>query len=412
MTKDTRRRDVGSWRERRPGVWEVRVSCGYKADGTRRTIYKTVNGTEADARKVAHGLASDLGRHANIHRGITLAATWEAYLADKGQRLAAKTVQLYTWLMDRTWLPAFGDRDISTLSRQDVQDTMLAESSRDMARRLRTVLSSVLSWAVSAGVLDENVARGEGFELPGDTGSEWEDESLWDDDPFAAIEGGRDVWDAQTVMRALPLMRGLPLEPAWLAMVGAGLRIEEALALRKMDVRRIEVNGREVTQVAVHHARTDLEERKRSKTRRSVRIAAVMEPFGERLWEIASGLPTPKSEVCPVSASNQNKRWRSYFGEERTHRRMAESRKVSGRLRELPYIPLSRMRATHATLMQEAGVLDSVNAAAHGHSTEVSYTNYKRADTVGAAIQTEEFLSRLGDAGQPTTTHISQESAG
>ena len=50
------------------------------------------------------------------------------------------------------------------------------------------------------------------------------------------------------------------------------------------------------------------------------------------------------------------------------------------------------MRATHETYMQQAGVLDSVNAAAHGHSEKVSYTNYQRPDTVDAALRAGSFL--------------------
>ena len=63
-----------------------------------------------------------------------------------------------------------------------------------------------------------------------------------------------------------------------------------------------------------------------------------------------------------------------------------------GRLVGLPYVPLNRMRATHETYMQEAGVLDSVNAAAHGHSERVSYTNYQRASSIDAAQQAGSFL--------------------
>ena len=56
---------------------------------------------------------------------------------------------------------------------------------------------------------------------------------------------------------------------------------------------------------------------------------------------------------------------------------------------------MSRMRATHATLMQEAGVLDSVNAAAHGHSEAVAYAHYKRPDTA-AAGQVGAMLRLVG----------------
>ena len=50
------------------------------------------------------------------------------------------------------------------------------------------------------------------------------------------------------------------------------------------------------------------------------------------------------------------------------------------------------MRATHETYMQQAGVLDSVNAATHGHSEKVSYRHYQRADANAAAAQASEFL--------------------
>lgn len=58
----------------------------------------------------------------------------------------------------------------------------------------------------------------------------------------------------------------------------------------------------------------------------------------------------------------------------------------------IPYIPLSRMRATHASMMQAAGVIDSLNAAAHGHSQKVSYKHYQRADTVNASVAVAELL--------------------
>ena len=43
-------------------------------------------------------------------------------------------------------------------------------------------------------------------------------------------------------------------------------------------------------------------------------------------------------------------------------------------------------------LMQQAGVLDSINAAYHGHSEVVSYAHYQRPDTVDAAARVGEML--------------------
>lgn len=403
MSNTTRSR-LGSIREVRPGVWKVCVSKGYRADGRQRTVYATVHGTEDDARAKVRELSERIGRNPSYACGVTLADVWRDYKVSKGQRLAKKTLAGYTWYVEHVWLPRLGDVDVTRITRPDVQRVLLQLESHDMADRCRRILSAVLSWAVSVQILDENVVRRGGFELPGDVGSAYEDEDVWDDDPFAAIDAGRDVWDAVTVMEAFPLMRGLPLESAWLAMVGAGLRVEEALALRKMDVRRVLIGGKEVTQLAVHHARTDMDERKRTKTKRSVRIVAVAEPFGMRLWQLADELPKRDDLLCQVSAANQNKRWRGYFAapldaesadpDERRRARHVPGDQWThkGRLHGLPYLPLARMRATHATLMQEAGVLDSINAAVHGHSEQVAYTNYKRADLTAAAEQTGQYL--------------------
>lgn len=382
---------LGSKRQLPSGRWEVAVASGYRVDGKVRRAYAVVD-TEEDADRRIVELSADMGRAPDLSAGITLERLWTLYLADKGRRLAAKTVYDYTRYMDGTWLPLMGDRDVSAITRCEIQDVILSMKTRDLAKHAKRVMSSVLTFAANKGWLTDHPMRGVRFELPGDTGAEWEDERMWDTDPFAAIEGGRDVWDARTVLEAFGRIRGLPLEPVWLAMVGGGLRMEEAFALRGMDVRRVEVGGRMVTQVAVHHARTDMDERKRTKTRRSVRIVAIVEPFGERYYELAQSVGRDEL-VCKSDPANQNKRWRSYFDPPRIyHKRMAESRKVAGRLHGLPYVPLSRMRATHSTLMQEAGVPDSINARAHGHSEQVAREHYMRADLSSATEQTTAYL--------------------
>lgn len=390
----TGRSRLGSKRKMPNGRWEVRVGNGYRADGRQRVVTERVD-TEEEADRRIREIAEELGRRPDLARGIALGALWDAYRADKGERLTRKTMYDYDWLMGRFWLPAMGDRDISRIGRAEVQAVLLTIP-RTYAKRALGVLSSALTYAVSRGALVDNPLRGASFEMPGDTGSAWDDPEAFEDDPFAAIEGGRDVWDARTVMRALPLMRGLRLEPAWLAMVGGGLRLEEAMALRRADVRRVEVGGRMVTQAAVHHARTELDGVKRTKTRHSVRIVAVMEPFGERLWEVASAVGDRKALLCDVSTSRQNKLWRSYFDEPPTSKHAPRCKVVRGSLLGLPYVPLSRMRATHATLMQEAGILDSVNAAVHGNTEKVLYANYQRPDLTDAAAKTSDYLRLVG----------------
>lgn len=386
-------RERGSVRQTPSGRWQARLSVGYRADGRQRTTSATFD-KEREARAWIAEKSLEMGADPLMHARVTLEDVWERYKRTKGERLARTTMSDYSRHMRRLWIPRLGDTDVSEITTHMIQTALLSCSTREVAKAARRVLSSVLSNAQRDGLLSKHPMRGVRFEMPGDTGSEWENEDVWDDDPFATIERSRDVWDAETALKALPRMRGLPLEPVWLACVGGGLRVEEAFALRRMDIRRVEVMGRDVTQVAVHHATTKLEDRKRTKTRGSVRIVTVIDPFGERLWELAQGVGTGEL-VCSADPANQNKRWRSYFDKPRKHKRMSEKRMVSGRLMDLPYIPLSRMRATHSTMMQEAGVMDLLNAYAHGHSERVARDHYLRGRMDGEAEQVRLYLERL-----------------
>lgn len=390
---DTTRRNVGNLYRRKNGTWRARVSCGVAVDGTRRTTSKTF-ASKAEAEAWLVSMAVEMGKRPDLDAGLTLKALWSLYERDRGGKLSAKTMSGYRSQM-RTWLAEMGDADVSRITCADVQ-RVISTMTRENALHAKRALSSVLTYAVSVGLLASNQLHGHKFDIPDNA----ERAVDWDDDPFAAIEGARDVWSIEQVMTCFERIRGLPLEPAWLACVGAGLRVEEALALRRVDVRRVEVAGIEVTQLAVHHASTTMERRKATKTKQSVRIVAMLEPFGERYWQIAQGVGA-KGDVCRVSPSRQNKAWRSYFEEppESWHKRMSEDRKCRGMLRgepPLPYLPLSRMRNTHATLMQQAGVLDSINAAMHGHTERVAMRHYLRPDTTEATVEVSRKLRLVG----------------
>ena len=312
---------------------------------------------------------------------------WKLYKDDKGKHLTKKTMQVYSSLMRVHWLPTMGDVDISSITCAQVQFA-LDHMTHENALHAKRCLSSVLTYAVGRGLLAANPLHGHKFEIPA---KEVRKEDF-EDDPFAVIEERREVWDATTALRCMTLIEGLPLEPAWLCCIGAGLRVEEALALRKIDVRRKKVGDHNVTQLAVHAARTPTDGTKATKTRQSVRIVPMLEPFGLRLWEIALAIEKPKDRICTASAHNQNRAWRNYFEPPKLHKRMSMERVTRGRLQELPYIPLSKMRNSHVTLMQEAGVSDSINALAHGHSETVERRHYMRPDVTEALASSGKGL--------------------
>ena len=378
---------LGHKRQLPSGRWQVEVMSGYRADGQRRRVAATVDTEEeADAKIVE--LAAELGKSPEFARGITLASYWSYYGATKGKRLAKATYQRYEGCMRRRILPLLGSKDISKLSHSDVQAVVLGCETRSEGDQVRRSLSAVLGQAVSDGALQTNPCRGK-VELPSDEALPLD----YEGDPFAAIEGTSNVWTPQQVLQAMPLLEGTSYETVWLVMIGAGLRLEEAMALRWADVRRVEISGRNVVQVAVWRAKTYADGMKSTKTKRSVRIVAVSEPFASRLWELKG---SPEEQVVPRSVSNISQGWRRLWLPVTSAKARKKDRikgiMVDGVEPPIPYIPLSRMRATHASMMQAAGVIDSLNAAAHGHSQKVSYKHYQRADTVNASVAVAELL--------------------
>lgn len=380
-------RKVGTRQVLADGRIKVTVCHGLRSDGKKRRLYAYAS-DEKEADRLALDLASRLGMQLELGNGITLKRWWQAYKATRGQRIARVTLERYATELDNTWIPAIGQKDITLITHADIQSVVILAETRSMARERIKALSAVLTHAVREGHLSANPCRNAPFELPGDVGKADLSGIDYEDDPFAAIEGVKNVWDIETVLEAMRRLRGLPIESCWLAMIGAGLRREEALALRWRDVRRIKVAGRDVTQIAVHGANTAKDGIGATKTKKSVRIVAMVEPFGARLWELAGD----RSElICPLSPKNISRRWRSMWEPLKFSKHMPKDpathvyRGVMLKEPAVPFIHLKQMRATHETMMQAAGVSDSLNAATHGHSERVAYTNYLMPDTIAAA---------------------------
>lgn len=392
------RRKVGTRRIMADGTIKVIVRSGYTVDGKRRTLWATAKDAD-EADRVALELAANLGMDINLGRGLTLSRWWDAYKATRGKRIAKVTLERYGTEMRGTWLPALGSKDITLISHADIQDVVIQAKTRSMAKERIKALSAVLTHAVREGKLSANPCRSAPFELPGDVGKADLSGIDYESDPFAAIEGVRNVWDIDTVLLAMDRLRGLPIETCWLAMIGAGLRREEALALHWRDVRRIKVAGREVTQIAVHAANTAVDGIGTTKTKKSVRIVAMVEPFGSRLWELAGDRD---DLICGLSPKNISRRWRMMWEPLKAGKHMPKepathvARGVMLADPEVPFIHLKQMRATHATMMQAAGVSDSLNAAMHGHSERVAYTNYLMPDSTVAAQKVGQLIVMEG----------------
>lgn len=356
---------LGSKRQLPNGRWLVRVSVGYTSDGRQRVKSATVD-TEREADLKISELVLAMGRDPNLGNEVTLSSYFDTrFLPDREGYLAKKTCMEYRKTFDRHIRPVFGESYMSEIGHVAIQ-AWVAPMTHSTAQHCVATLRAVLRAAWDDGLLADEPMRHR-VRMP-----------------KAGKTGRLPVWSAADVAAAMPAMEGHPLEALWLLMVGGGLRREEAYALfwRDLafsDVLRLDGTQSLICRVTVDDAVTVEDGRKPTKTGFSERVVSVAEPFSTRLSEIAADADAP---VCAVSLSNINRSWGALW-QPRAVSTDGNGRYFRGRMLGpdgeplVPRIPLSRMRATHETLMQGAGVTDSVNAAYHGHTNlQTDYRHY------------------------------------
>ena len=405
----TGRSSVGTKREVAPGKWIIRVSDGYRRDGERRRLSRTVYGTERDADLAIAELMTDMGRIPDLGDGCTLREYWDGiyhprivartHMRDErtGKRKMARgTLKRYEAAWRRRIEPAFGDWDLADIRHASVQVwayRMPRGEAEHSVRVLRTILRE--AWSYDELLSSQPLPRA--VDLPGDT-------------PAQAR-----VWNSTELMTALPLLKGTPVESLWLVMAGGGLRREEAYALWWGDLRFESVTsialGDDGTtsardeclcSVPVDDAYTVDDGRKDVKTARGRRVATIGEPFSSRLREMAEEHAADEP-ICPLSITRVPYAWALLWGEP-LKRQGGNGKYYRGRMRDpetgediLPRVELRTMRHAHECMM--AGYLtDSDNSMLHGHSREVSYDHYRRMDetrTAQAALKAGRNLMAM-----------------
>ncbi len=402
------RSSAGSKREVAPGKWVVRVSDGYRRDGKRRRLSRTVYGTERDADRAISELVADMGRVPDLGDGCTLRDYWDNIYHPRilartemrdsrtGKRKMARgTLRRYEAAWRRRIEPAFGDWDLADIRHAAVQAWayhMPRSEAEHSVRLLRTILRE--AWSYDELLSSQPLPRP--IDLPGDV-----------------PEQAR-VWTPEELMRAMPLLRDTPIESIWLVMAGGGLRREEAYALWWHDLRFETVTSihllddattsREecLCSVPIDDAYTVDDGRKDVKTARGRRVVTIGEPFSSRLREMAAD-HAPDEQLCPLSITRVPYAWALLWGEP-LRRKGGNGKYYRGRMRDpetgediLPRVELRTMRHAHECMM--AGYLtDSDNSLMHGHSREVSYDHYRRMDetrTAQAALKAGRNLMAI-----------------
>lgn len=142
------------------------------------------------------------------------------------------------------------------------------------------------------------------------------------------------------------------------------------------------------TKAGTWHVRVE-DGRKAPKNARSVRTVEIAEPFSSELLDTRP--EDPDAPICSLSLQNLPNRWRALW-QESGFGPDVDPKFYRGRMLRagIPYVTLSRMRATHETLMQSVGVADTLNAAIHGRTNvQTGYRHYlaPRSDAQLAAAQ-------------------------
>lgn len=367
---------VGSVRELSPGTWQVRVSRGYRRDGSRRTVSRCVSGTERDARVEAARLATAMGRDAYAGDPMTLAEWYlGVFLPSKEATCTRATVEFYrnAW---RYIEPEFGGVAVGDLTNTAIQRWILTlppKSAPHYARALRAALNAA---AFDHVIQESPMGPQYRFRMP-----------RRDTRPLP-------VWGPAEVRDALERLQGHDLYPLWLVMVGGGLSESEALAVDRERVEWADTPTGTMARVYVDRAYTALDGMKEPKNARRYRATIMPPMFAEPLRRAIGGTSGPlltcrrgRNAGRRMGVAGAGAMWRRLFDE-------------GHRLAGMPYVTLNRMRATYSTMMQLAGVDSTIINAMQGRSanSRVLYSNYLNPFEASFA----SAARRLGDAASDT----------
>ena len=287
-----------------------------------------------------------------------------------------------TW---RTWLlPTWGERDILSVRRRDVK-AWLYSIERPGARTNAMKLMRQMLNATIDDELQDTHALVRPIAMPVPTKRQ-----------HAARRARRPSWGVGEIMRALDYAEEHEprILPVVLAMAGAGLRREEAVALSRSKLAFVYSDGACVCYALIDDVYTPKDKfRGTTKNRWSERVVVMGDPFATRLDMCApewgplcphSRWGTHENEV--MDPGRVSTLWRRMFAE-------------NGGGLDLPYITINRLRHVHETLMQSAGVLDTVNSSFHGHARlETDYRHYLNPavrDMEAAALTVSEYVINM-----------------
>jgi len=154
----------GGLREKRPGVWEVRVEGGRDpVSGRRRQISRSVHGNKRAAQKVLNALAAEADAGTHSGTDATFEQVASRWLSLAGADLSPTTLCRYEGLLRMHILPALGSRPVHTIRPVHLDDLHQGLTSRSglspaSVRQVHAVIRRALRQAERWGWIASNPA--------------------------------------------------------------------------------------------------------------------------------------------------------------------------------------------------------------------------------------------------------------
>lgn len=346
----------------------------WSEEGKRRS--KVVDGSRGDAEAYLAGVYGG-----KLPPGTTWDQFWKAKVVPSMDELAERTRHDYNWLWDTYLQPVIGSEAVRDMDWERANEVVATVDAPSTQRYCGRLLKKVCRMAVrdKAHLLKSN--------------------------PVVAMtykplkHRPKHIVEAPDVAAFLAAIEGSKYEPILLALLGAGLRPEEADALLWEDVSEYRLAGRAYCAIRVERALTVVGGKrilKDAKNTGSERTAVVGEPFASRLLALADGKSGPLCEGRYRRGDEVNVSW--FTSPATITRNFGTWCKAAGR--RFPYTCQEHMRSSYATLAAEAMVPDSVVEANMGHvGSTVKARHYQQATMRSkcmAADMIAEYLEGFG----------------
>lgn len=311
-------------------------------DGKRAS--KNVRGTRADAKAVESELRKSLEEINSDKRCLTIAEFWEDFMAHcKRKGLAPSTISGYRKDYWNHIESELGDMRLDEVSPREVS-SLLGSKTFGTAKHVKALLSAMFAFAEELGIVEQSVMRRK-YTMPARTS--------------VARKANLDVLDMKTMEMIADEGKGEPWEAYFILMAFAGLRREEAAAIKPEDVS--EHRGLVVVRVCRTLQIVDgKQEIGVGKTDDSSRVAVVVS-HGERLLELCreAGEWLTGEPANPDAIAKQYEAWFKYHA--------------------YKYIPMKNLRASFSTALTASGVDAAMVSKMTGHKGfDVQYRHYLR----------------------------------